>query len=306
MEYAARHPDLFVAAEAFSGAVDRNNPTERADEEPTEAQPSSGYGEWLTNQIYYHGHNPVDLAENLRGLALALRTGNGLPGGPCPNCTAPDTVEYTVHQENIALHDQLNTLGIAHTWDDYGPGSHAWYYWQRDLTEAMPDFMRVFAHPPAPPVPFDYKSVDPSYSVYGWNVAIKRPDREFSELRGAGPTAFTIVGSGTATATTARYFKPGATIRVSIQTVQGNTETVTRADSQGRITVTVPIGPTNTYDEYSPQAEALDAANSAQMLGSYYVAGSPGTAVYTAHVKFGSESVQTSPRGGAERSSSLR
>jgi hypothetical protein len=128
--------------------------------------------------------------------------------------------------------------------------------------------------------------VETTYSVYGWNVGIKRPDREFSELRDAGPTAFSIVGSGTATVTSARYFRPGSSVRVSIQTVQGSTETITKADSQGRVTVTVPIGPTNTYDEYSPQAEALDATHSAQMLGGYYVAGSPGTAVYTAHIKF--------------------
>jgi S-formylglutathione hydrolase FrmB len=43
-----------------------------------------------------------------------------------------------------ALHDKLTQLGIAHVYDDYGPGSHTWPYWQRDLRWALPSMMHTF------------------------------------------------------------------------------------------------------------------------------------------------------------------
>ena len=72
---------------------------------------------------------------------------------------------------------------IPHLFDDYGAGGHAWFYWQRDLKESLPDIMQTFAHPPAAPRTWDYKSIDPAYSVWGWSVKIDRPALEFSELK---------------------------------------------------------------------------------------------------------------------------
>ena len=45
-------------------------------------RPGSVFGDFTTQGIRWRGHNPPDLAVNLRGLALTLRTGNGQPGGP--------------------------------------------------------------------------------------------------------------------------------------------------------------------------------------------------------------------------------
>jgi hypothetical protein len=39
----------------------------------------------------------------------------------------------------------LLSLGVAHVWNDYGPGTHSWPYWQRDLSEAMPSLMSSLA-----------------------------------------------------------------------------------------------------------------------------------------------------------------
>jgi diacylglycerol O-acyltransferase / trehalose O-mycolyltransferase len=30
-------------------------------------------------------------------------------------------------------------------WDDYGPGTHDWPYWRRDLRETLPDLVRALA-----------------------------------------------------------------------------------------------------------------------------------------------------------------
>ena len=85
--YASRHPDLFTAALSLSGAVD---PTTRRDRpgviDAISAQRRRAarlaVGPAETQEVRWRAHNPHDLAENLRGLALWLRTGNGEPGGP--------------------------------------------------------------------------------------------------------------------------------------------------------------------------------------------------------------------------------
>ena len=111
MSYAARQPDSFAAAASFSGAVDSVNPAIQA------VTPEDTYGPFATQEIRWRGKNPVDLAANLRGLRLVLRTGNGAPGGPFGGA---DGIEQVVHQAGVTLHDRLRTLGIPHVWDDYG------------------------------------------------------------------------------------------------------------------------------------------------------------------------------------------
>ena len=105
MTYAARHPDLFSWAGSFSGAVDIVN------------------------------YAPV---------AVVIDTGNGQPGPLDPPGRPFDPIENGVETMSVSLHQRLLSLGIPHTWDDYGPGIHSWPYWQRDLIEALPSVMRTF------------------------------------------------------------------------------------------------------------------------------------------------------------------
>ena len=67
LSYAARHPDLFSAAGSFSGALDLG----------LEADNLGASG---TDLRFWSGHNPVELAANLQGVALYLAAGNGTPG----------------------------------------------------------------------------------------------------------------------------------------------------------------------------------------------------------------------------------
>lgn len=88
--------------------------------------------------------NPWNVAPNLRGMTLDIDTGNGVPGPLDSNKLNFDPVEEQVHEMSVALHQRLVDLGIPHTWNDYGPGTHSWPYWQRDLAEALPSMMRSF------------------------------------------------------------------------------------------------------------------------------------------------------------------
>jgi S-formylglutathione hydrolase FrmB len=141
LKYAARHPGVFLAASSFSGVTDT----------PAFAQngyanliPDAVWGPRATELARWREHNPLDLAANLRGLKLLeLRTGNGLPG-PLDTRTGRDNLETEVWRENAALHAKLDALGIAHVYDDYGPGVHDWPYWARDLERTLRNLTTVF------------------------------------------------------------------------------------------------------------------------------------------------------------------
>jgi len=96
MMMAARHPDLFAAAASLSGAVDSNLPLHGGvlSLSPTfqGGRPDAIYGPRATQEVRWRGHNPTDLAANLRGLDLQLRTANGIPNpGIGENLLSADT-----------------------------------------------------------------------------------------------------------------------------------------------------------------------------------------------------------------------
>jgi S-formylglutathione hydrolase FrmB len=136
LSYAARHPGTFAAAASFSGAL--------------EVGSADAWGERSANEARWRAHLPISIAARLRSLALVeLRTGDGRPGPLDPRGTEPGcgacAVERYLHAGNVRLHARLRALGIRHLWDDYGPGTHAWPYWRRDLRETLPALVRVLA-----------------------------------------------------------------------------------------------------------------------------------------------------------------
>jgi len=251
MSYAVRHPDLFIAAASFSGAVDTNyQPSWPVIEGEASADggttPDAIWGPRATDEVNWRAHNPWDLAANLRGMTLSIRSGNGHGDDG-----STDPIETGVHDMSVSLHDRLAALGIAHVWDDYGNGTHAWPYWQRDLKLEVPRIMEAFAHgAPKAGTPFTYTSAEPSFAVYGWRVAMHRQVMEMATLADASPEGFTLRGSGAATVTTAPAFRAGREYAV---TVGGATRTA-RADDAGRLTVDVPLGASNTIQQYTPGA----------------------------------------------------
>jgi diacylglycerol O-acyltransferase / trehalose O-mycolyltransferase len=138
LSYAARHPGTFVAAASFSGALEIGS--------------EAAWGPRSGNAARWRAHLPISLAGRLRSLELLeLRTGNGEPGPLDKSATRSGCgacgVERFLYPANVRLHERLRRLGIAHVWDDYGPGTHDWPYWRRDLRETLPRMVRVLAPP---------------------------------------------------------------------------------------------------------------------------------------------------------------
>jgi pimeloyl-ACP methyl ester carboxylesterase len=247
MHYAATRPDLFTSASSFSGAIDTNvfvapPIVELLTLGEATHLPAAAFGLRATEEIRWRGHNPVDLAENLRGLRVTLDTGTGDPGDP---------VEMAMHQMNASMHDTLDHFGVDHEYRTT-PGCHCWYLWEQHLAKVLPGLMDRFAQPVATPSPFTYKSIDARYRMYGWDVAIDRPAIEWSRLFDAGPSGFGLTGSGTARVTTGATFESGQRVPVTIRDAAGTRTTELVADRAGRLTVPVALGPGNPLQQHSP------------------------------------------------------
>ena len=274
MSYAARHPDVFETALSYSGAPDTAydlearllvTPIINATETLLDQAPANSmFGDRLGDEINWAAHDPTTLANNLRDTNLFMYTGNGAPGrldsGP-PNSGAM-VIESGVHALNMMFHGRLGALGIPSRYVDYGPGTHSWPYWARDLRWSIRAIMADFTNPRPNPTTVTYTSADPQYTVYGWRVTMHRLVREFSTLQDAGRFGCTVKGSGSATVVTPAVYRPGRKFMVTV----ASRRFVERASSAGTLTVNVPLGHSNTVQEYP--------------LG-----GPPtGTRVYTTHV----------------------
>jgi S-formylglutathione hydrolase FrmB len=278
MSYAARHPDLFETALSFSGAPDI-----AADEEAkllarpiilaTEVgldgvAPNSFFGNPSSYEINWAAHDPATLAANLRDMNLFMYTGNG-QSGPLDTTVNPgaQVIEGGVHTLTQLFHARLQRLGIPTVYDDYGPGTHSWPYWARDLRWSIDGIMADFAHPLPAPDPVTYTSADASYTQFGWSVSIDRLRQEFSTLADAAATGFTLRGSGSATVTTPARYTRGARYTVTVSSPTATTTVVDRVGRGRRLTIAVPLGPPNQAEEYT-LAATLDG----------------GTHVYSTHV----------------------
>jgi S-formylglutathione hydrolase FrmB len=259
MTYAARHPDVFAAAASLSGAVDSNYVFALA--LITAGPPIQGglpdaiYGSRATQEIRWHGHNPTDLAANLRDVDLQVRTAEGSPNPPAeggdPSSAAGCTIEHGIFDMNVSFHGQLQALRVPHVWKDYGAGCHSIPIFQREFADSLPGLVRVFAHPRRPPRTFSYRSIEPRFAVWGWRVQAD-PARalEFLQLRDAGRRGLTLVGSGTTRMRTPRFFRG----RKAVDVVIGDQRRTVAPGRAGRLRFSVDLGTPHADQQDTPGA----------------------------------------------------
>ncbi len=267
MSYAARHPDLFGVALSFSGAPDIAydataqalvTPIINATETVLDGVPANSmFGPRTTEEINWAAHDPTTLATNLRDTRLFLYTGNGASGplDPAANPGA-SAIEAGVHELTVLFHSRLQALGIASRFDDYGAGTHSWPYWARDLRWAIGPLMADFAHPAPIPRRITFTSAERSFGVYGWRVRMNRAVREFATLANAGASGFTLQGSGSATVRTPSEFDTGRRYAVTVAAGSSTRTALTRARDRA-LTIEVPLGPSDTVQEYPLDGPAL-------------------------------------------------
>ena len=248
--YAARHPDLFAVAGSFSGAPDiTSDPVIEAGAtgviEGTAAaldqvEPAAMFGPHLTNELNWQGHDPTRLITNLRGMSLDLYTATGLPGELDTTLDLSAMgIEFLTHISTLAFTAHAKAAGLPYYLDDYVFGTHTFPYWARDLRDFVPRMMDVFAHPAAGPSTISYRSVDATWTQWGWTVANHRAaSLAWSSLSNASASGFTLSGAGSADVTTPADYAPGSVHQVGVGSASQQALT---ADASGALHVSVTL-----------------------------------------------------------------
>ncbi|MGP3770081.1 alpha/beta hydrolase [Streptomyces sp. SDT5-1] len=141
--YAARHPGMFKAAAAYSGSA---HPL--LNDESTSRimgffagqgdDPLRVWGDPVAQRDIWAAHDPYYLAKRLKTLPVYLSCGDGT-AGPLDQPGATNALEADFNRQNHALAAQLRKAGAKHlTTNFYGPGTHTWPYWQRELHASLP------------------------------------------------------------------------------------------------------------------------------------------------------------------------
>ena len=109
--------------------------------------PEALWGDPGAQHAIWAAHDPVALAPRLRGTPLFVSVGDGT-AGPFDHGRVQDGgIEASLHPQNVALAERLRRLHIPATIDFYGPGTHSWPYWQRELHRALPLLLRALGGP---------------------------------------------------------------------------------------------------------------------------------------------------------------
>ncbi len=268
MIFAARHPDLFVAAGSFSGFV---NPFTTVGEQVVQEFIGLGdqlcgatvnlidlWGDPAAHPMGWEAHDPTYVASNLRGLALYIGSDNGVP---CADDPDPDPflefAESTVFQMSQTLDQDLATAGIAHVTDFLRCGVHEFSNADHDMRVFWPEMLSAFGRPD--PRRFSYRTGDAVATVWGWTFAAD-PARapEFLDADDASVAGVKLTGSGTARVTTAPLFGPRELVRVD---GAGTFARVLRADDSGRLSFSVDLGPAHSLEQGTAAEVAAESAD---------------------------------------------
>jgi diacylglycerol O-acyltransferase/trehalose O-mycolyltransferase len=141
LSYAARHPGMFRAVASYSGVVHPLYPgfpqgllglLESFGEDPLAL-----WGDPLTQRDIWQAHDPYYLTRRLRNTSVFLSVGDGTAGPFDPPGTS-DELEAALQLQNRALAARLGQVGVRLRIDFYGPGTHSWPYWERELHRSLP------------------------------------------------------------------------------------------------------------------------------------------------------------------------
>lgn len=146
--YAARHPGMFRAAAAYSGSAhpllnDESINRIKGFFAGQGNDPLRVWGDPVAQRSIWEAHDPYYLAHRLKSLPVYLSCGDGT-AGPFDPPGKTDALEADFNRQNHALAAQLEKVGAKHlTTNFYGPGTHGWAYWQRELHASLPMLLQA-------------------------------------------------------------------------------------------------------------------------------------------------------------------
>ena len=141
--YAARHPGMFAAAASYSGSVHPLDTQESIDRlmgffAHDGNDPTNVWGDPVAQRQIWQAHDPYYLAQQLKRIPIYLSSGNGY-AGPFDPPEAYSALEADFYHQNLALAQRMQDLGATRLETSfYGPGTHGWAYWERELHASLP------------------------------------------------------------------------------------------------------------------------------------------------------------------------
>jgi len=158
-------------------------------------------GDPTTDQAYFRGNTPRDLALNARAYDVAAHQTLFVKG--FVNDTVARRPQDATDPVAVAFEDIVLPMNEF----DVHPGLHSEPYrgaWMREQLEAQ--YARVqrwdgSESPASAPVRFDYRSVFTDFTIWGWGVHVVRPSVEMLTLTKVTCASVTIQGTGLVTLT---------------------------------------------------------------------------------------------------------
>jgi S-formylglutathione hydrolase FrmB len=138
MKYA--ETGLFRAAASYSGVLD---PLSNPGGVLAFLYPNALWGDPVAQRGIWVANDPAYHPGLLHGVKLFVASGNGQPGPYDGSSQSTDPIESEVYAESLNFVHALAQAHVPVTTDFYGPGHHAWPYWQQDLHRSFPMLMQA-------------------------------------------------------------------------------------------------------------------------------------------------------------------
>jgi S-formylglutathione hydrolase FrmB len=223
-----------------------------------------------TAPAYARGSLPAHLASNLDGIDLTMDIGTVcIADQAIDNCLTYQFEQIFVpaNREFSARVTAVREAGDGVLEYREGEGAHAWRWWTPWLRDRhLPFLLARLDDPrpdgtvdpaPTPPAAFRYRSVAADFTVWDYQVTVTRDVREFLDLTDVRAEGLTVQGSGRAVIRTAPIYDPGATYLV--EGAGGQPQAIV-AGPNGRLRITVDLGPSHQFEQFTPKANAAEAA----------------------------------------------
>jgi diacylglycerol O-acyltransferase / trehalose O-mycolyltransferase len=146
LSYAARNRGMFRAAASYSGVV---HPLHDGFPEGIMAglvefgeDPLALWGDPVAQRRIWEAHDPYHLARRLRHTPVFLSVGDGT-AGPFDPPGVVDELEAELSLQNHLVAARMERVGVPLRTDFYGPGTHTWPYWERELHRSLPMLLRA-------------------------------------------------------------------------------------------------------------------------------------------------------------------
>lgn len=265
------HPDQYSVVSSVSGVLDLvNDPEMIAVLDGVGYYRDQGYGTSVTNKPEWRGRNPLDLATNLAGIDTAVLSTSGDVCLRPTSILAPECLRYPparnpaaawaesiMYRQYLEHANRLRELGVHETHYLY-PGVHGAYNSRMYAERLLPLANSVFGRQVRDPEVFRFRSVLDRFSVWGYDVAVRRSSPEFLDMTEArrDGRAFTLRGSGVVQLLTPGTFHPGQAYQVRSSGAGGKVATQqVRADRDGRLPIRVELSHSTPLDQLTNQIQ---------------------------------------------------